>query len=60
MFQKVCKGNKCVIIESPPMSDLNGNFYRIGHDDEMCYQYVPRIIDCSEDGDDEEETENAL
>ena len=43
MFQRVCKENKCVVIEPPPMDELKKYVYRIGND---CYKYVPRVVEC--------------
>lgn len=44
MFQRVCKDKKCVVIEPPPMEELNKYVYRIGQD---CYRYVPRVVACA-------------
>lgn len=44
MFQRVCKGTKCVVIEPPPMDELQKHIYRIGND---CYKYVPRVVECA-------------
>lgn len=49
MFQKVCKGNKCVVIEPPPMKEIEGYVFKIKDD---CYEYIPRVIDCDDSDDD--------
>lgn len=48
MFQKVCKGSKCIVIEAPPMDQINGHVFGVGDE---CYEYVPRVVPCAIDDD---------
>jgi hypothetical protein len=41
LFQKACKGRKCLIITAPPQKDLEK--YKNG---EECYKYTPRYLEC--------------
>ncbi len=45
LFRKVCKDNKCVVINSPPIEDLEKYYYKIKDD---CFKYTPYPADCSE------------
>lgn len=42
-FQKVCKGNNCVVIKGPPMKEINNIHYKI---DDECYKYSPYVRKC--------------
>jgi hypothetical protein len=44
LFQKTCKGKKCIVIEAPPLADLEKYVYRIG---DKCYRYQPRVVSCT-------------
>lgn len=43
MFQRVCKGDKCIIFDAPPPEEIDGKIYEF---EGACYQYVARIIAC--------------
>lgn len=45
VFRKVCKGNNCVVIEGPKVSETSKYFYKI---DESCYKYTPYVTHCKE------------
>lgn len=42
-FQKVCKGNSCMVIKGPPMKEIKDVYYRI---DDECYKYTPYVTKC--------------
>lgn len=46
MFQTVCKGDKCIIIKSPPQENITNNIYQ---NDGICYKYKIKVIDCNSD-----------
>lgn len=43
MFQRICKDRACVVIQPPPMDEIQQYVYRNG---DKCYQYVPRVVKC--------------
>jgi hypothetical protein len=43
MFQRACKGRKCVIIQAPPLETLAGEVHR---EDGVCFKYVPKYVSC--------------
>ena len=46
MFQRVCKGAKCIIYKSPPPKDIEGSIYEVNENE--CYMYIPRVTKCDE------------
>ena len=44
MFQKVCRGNSCVVHKSPPGQELDGVVYEIPG--EGCYIYKYKPVEC--------------
>jgi hypothetical protein len=46
MFQKVCKDRKCIVIQAPPMKDVDKKIF---HVDGSCYRYTPKVVECTED-----------
>lgn len=42
LFQKACKGRKCIIIQAPPLEALS----EIHKHDKKCYVYTPRYVEC--------------
>jgi hypothetical protein len=45
LFRQVCKGNKCLIIKGPKISDISKSIYKI---DKECYKYKPYATKCTE------------
>ena len=45
-FRQVCKGNDCMVIQGPKVTDTSKYFYKI---DEDCYQYTPYVTQCKDD-----------
>ncbi len=45
MFQKACKGNGCVVVRGPPLSELRKNVYL---QDGRCWKYTPEAADCKD------------
>lgn len=45
MFQRVCKDKRCVIVQSPPLKDINEFVYRVK--DGECYKYTSRVVKCA-------------
>ena len=43
MFRQVCKGHSCIVIQGPPMKEINNSIYRI---DDTCYMYTPYATKC--------------
>jgi len=43
MFQRVCTGGHCVVIQGPAMKDVKNIVYRI---DDTCYKYTPYVTKC--------------
>jgi hypothetical protein len=43
MFQRVCKGGKCIIIEAPPNSGVVNKTYEFAGE---CYTYTPVMVKC--------------
>ncbi len=43
MFQRVCKGEHCIVMQPPPMEDIEKYVYNI---DGTCYRYVPKVSEC--------------
>lgn len=43
MFQRVCKGEHCIVVKSPPLDDVDKYIYRV---DKECYRYTPRVTEC--------------
>lgn len=44
MFQKACKGDKCIVIESPKLNEIEPYVFKTG---DKCYRYEPRIVACN-------------
>lgn len=44
MFQKSCRGDKCVVLEPPVPSELAGKVFKVG---DACYRYEPRLVPCA-------------
>ncbi len=43
LFRKACAGNNCIIINGPPIKEINDNVYKI---DDDCYKYTPETTSC--------------
>jgi hypothetical protein len=46
MFQKVCKDRKCIVIQAPPLKDVEKKVFGV---DGQCYRYEPYIVDCNKE-----------
>lgn len=46
MFEKVCKGDECYSIKSPPHKELDKYIYQV--DEHTCYKYTPKVVACLE------------
>ena len=44
LFRKVCDDNNCLIIKSPPSSEINGKVFKSNN---KCYKYTPEVTTCS-------------
>lgn len=42
LFRKVCTNN-CIVIQSPPLEDLNKYYYKIENN---CFKYDPVYVEC--------------
>lgn len=45
MFQRVCKDNKCIVIQAPPQAEMQNYVFKL-HDGE-CYKYTPKVVRCA-------------
>lgn len=43
MFKKVCKGQSCVLFQSPDLKELDKYYYKIEND---CFKYTPYVTAC--------------
>jgi hypothetical protein len=43
LFRKVCTGNNCIIVKSPPLEELEKYYYKIENN---CYKYEPVATEC--------------
>lgn len=43
MFQRVCKGNDCVVIEAPPPREVSNSVYKL---EDTCYTYKAKPVSC--------------
>lgn len=43
LFRRACHGDSCMVVKSPPLSDLRKYTYRM---DSQCYKYSPEVVPC--------------
>lgn len=43
LFRQTCKGDRCVVIKSPSMKEIDNVIYRYNKE---CYKYTPDMIPC--------------
>lgn len=43
VFKQVCKGDDCLVINGPNLTDMNKYFYKI---DDDCFKYTPYVTKC--------------
>jgi hypothetical protein len=43
LFKKACNDNKCLIIQTPNVSELNTYYYKTNN---TCYKYTPVETEC--------------
>jgi hypothetical protein len=48
LFQRVCKGNRCIIIKAPNPNEIVGSTYKFN---EKCYQYTQKSTMCDKSKD---------
>jgi len=46
LFRRVCEGNNCFIIKSPPHSEIDGKVFGF---DKKCYHYKSESTKCAVD-----------
>lgn len=46
MFHKVCKDRKCIVIQAPPMKEIEETTYDLGG---TCYRYTPKVVPCMDE-----------
>ena len=44
LFQRVCKGNRCIIIKAPPPNEIVGETYKFN---DKCYNYTQKPTKCN-------------
>jgi hypothetical protein len=42
MFQRVCKGRHCIIIQAPPEEELK----KVHKEEDTCFTYDPKYVSC--------------
>ncbi len=45
LFRKVCKGNTCIVVKGPKISEVDKFYYKV---DEKCYKYTPYVAPCQD------------
>ena len=45
MFQKVCNGDSCIVVEGPNPKEVQKYYYKT---EEQCYKYKPYSVHCEE------------
>ena len=43
LFRSVCKDGKCIVVNGPPLDEINNYYYKI---DNNCYKYTPVASEC--------------
>lgn len=43
LFRQTCKGERCIVIKSPNVDDVEKNVYKYN---QQCYKYKANIIPC--------------
>jgi hypothetical protein len=43
LFQKACKGDKCILIDAPKPEEIDGKVFEL---EGTCYKYKPKSIQC--------------
>jgi len=44
LFRKVCNDDNCLIIEGPPLKDVENKIFQ---QEDKCYRYTPKSSKCS-------------
>lgn len=44
LFRRACRGDGCVVVQAPDVSELRKNTYRTS--DGNCYRYTPTEVSC--------------
>ncbi len=50
LFRRVCEGNNCIIIKSPPRSEIEGKVFSFN---QKCYNYKAESTKCTTNSDDD-------
>ena len=45
MLKRVCKGKGCIVIQAPPLNEINNTIYELEGE---CYKYTPKVVKCSD------------
>lgn len=45
LFRTMCKEGKCIIINGPPLNEIEGYYYKMN---DTCYKYTPVASECKE------------
>ena len=45
MFQRACKGEKCILYKSPPANEIANTAYALNS--EECYKYSHKVVPCN-------------
>ena len=43
LFRSVCKGKNCIILEAPPLEEINDKVYKYN---DKCYKYELEVTKC--------------
>lgn len=44
LFQRVCKDRKCIVLQAPPLKDLERHVYQFHG---QCFRYEPYAVPCA-------------
>lgn len=45
LFRKVCKGNSCIVVKGPKISEVEKYYYKV---DDKCFKYTPYVSPCQD------------
>ena len=43
LFRQTCKGERCIIVQSPNVEDIRKHVYKFQRE---CYKYTPEVVQC--------------
>lgn len=43
LFRKICNDRTCIVIQGPPLQEIENTIYKIKDE---CYKYTPYVVPC--------------